>query len=128
MKYSIQKEEKYTVFRLDEEKLDTTMAPQVKSEMVTLNAEGVHNLIMDLQKVKYIDSSGLSAILVGNRLFKEQNGAFVMTRVNDHVLKLIKISQLDSVLDILPSVEEAVDAVFMSDLENDLNSEENEQS
>ena len=45
---------------------------------------------------------------------------------SDHTMKLIKISQLDSVLNILPTVEEAVDAVFMNELENDLKEGEEE--
>jgi hypothetical protein len=35
-------------------------------------------------------------------------------------MKLIKISQLDTVLELVPTVEEAVDAVFMHEIENDL--------
>jgi len=35
-------------------------------------------------------------------------------------MKLIKISQLDSVLNIMPKVEEAIDAVFMHEIEKDL--------
>lgn len=112
MKYSIDKQEKYTVFRLHEEKLDTVLAPNLKSELVTLNAEGTENLILDLRDVKYTDSSGLSAILVGNRVFGESNGFFVLTNVTDHVMKLIKISQLDSVLNITETVEDAIDGIL----------------
>lgn len=112
MKYSIDKQEKYTVFKLHEEKLDTVLAPSLKSELVTLNAEGVENLILDLSEVKYTDSSGLSAILVGNRVYGESNGFFVIARINDHVMKLIKISQLDSVLNITDSVEDAIEGIL----------------
>ena len=112
MKYSIDKQEKYTVFRLHEEKLDTVLAPNLKSELVTLNAEGVENIVLDLSEVKYTDSSGLSAILVGNRVFGESNGFFVITKVQDHVMKLIKISQLDSVLNITETVEDAIEAIL----------------
>ena len=52
MKYTIDKQEKYTMVRLHEEKLDSTAAPQLKSEMVTLHAEGVRNIILDLSEVK----------------------------------------------------------------------------
>jgi hypothetical protein len=38
-------------------------------------------------------------------------------------MKLIKISQLDSVLDIMPTVQEAVDAVYLNELGNDLDKE-----
>ncbi len=124
MKYSIDKKEKYSVIKVDEEKLDSTKAPDFKSRFVTLQAEGVKNLIVDLSPVKYIDSSGLSALLVGNRLFSESGGSFVLAGVNDHVMKLVSISQLDKVLDILPTIEEAVDTVFMNELNNDLGSGE----
>lgn len=124
MKYTIDKQEKYSILKLHEEKLDTNIAPQLKSELITLHAEGVKNIILDLSEVKYTDSSGLSALLVGNRIVQEDGGIFVLARLSDHTMKLIKISQLDSVLNIVPSVEEAVDAVFMNEIENDLKSEE----
>jgi anti-sigma B factor antagonist len=123
MKFTIDKQEKYSLVQLHEGKLDTTIAPQLKTELVTLNAEGHRNIILDLSQVKYIDSSGLSAILVGNRLCQDASGSFVVAGVTDHVMKLIKISQLDSVLDILPTVPEAIDTIFMNELENDFGSE-----
>ena len=123
MKYSVEKEEKYTILRLDEEKLDSQLAPDLKSEFVTLQAEGVRNLILDMASVKYSDSSGLSALLVGNRVFSESGGIFILTQLQDHVLKLIKISQLDNVLAILPKVEEAVDRAIMHELESQFTEE-----
>jgi anti-sigma B factor antagonist len=41
MKYSIDKREQYSILKLDEEKLDSPLSPALKSEFVTLNAEGV---------------------------------------------------------------------------------------
>jgi anti-sigma B factor antagonist len=124
MKYSVNKEERYCILKLEEEKLDTTLAPKLKSELVTLNAEGVKNLIMDLSKVKYTDSSGLSAILVGNRVFGDEDGLFVLASPTEHVMKLIKISQLDSVLNIVNTLEEAIDLALMYELERDLVADE----
>lgn len=122
MKYTIDKQEKYSLLRLHEEKLDSSVAPNLKSELITLHAEGVRNIILDLCEVKYTDSSGLSALLVGNRIVQEDGGIFVLTCLSDHTMKLIRISQLDSVLNILPTVEEGVDAVFMHEIEKDLKS------
>lgn len=124
MKYSVDKQEKYTLLRLNEEKLDSSIAPQLKSEMVTLHAEGVRNIILDLSEVKYTDSSGLSALLVGNRILQEDNGIFILARLSDHTMKLIKISQLDSVLNIMPTVEEGIDAIFMHEIEKDMKDED----
>jgi anti-sigma B factor antagonist len=120
MKYTIDKQEKYTLLRLHEEKMDSSIAPSLKSELVTLHAEGARNIILDLSEVKYTDSSGLSALLVGNRIFQEEGGIFVLSCLSDHTMKLIKISQLDSVLNILPTVEESIDTVFMHEIEKDM--------
>ncbi len=120
MKYTIDKQDKYSLLRLHEEKMDSSIAPNLKSEMITLHAEGINNIILDLSEVKYTDSSGLSALLVGNRILQEDGGIFVLANLTDHTMKLIKISQLDSVLNILPTVEEAIDAVFMHEIEKDL--------
>lgn len=108
------------MLRLHEEKMDSSVAPALKSELITLHAEGVRNIILDLSEVKYTDSSGLSALLVGNRIVQEDGGIFVLASLSEHTAKLIKISQLDSVLNILPTVEEAIDAVFMHEIEKDL--------
>lgn len=120
MKYTIDKQEKYSLLRLHEEKMDSSVAPGLKSELITLHAEGVRNIILDLAEVKYTDSSGLSALLVGNRIVQEDGGIFILSNLSDHTMKLIKISQLDSVLNILPTIEEAVDAVLMHEIERDL--------
>jgi anti-sigma B factor antagonist len=120
MKYTIDKQEKYTLLRLHEEKMDSSIAPSLKSELVTLHAEGARNIILDLSEVRYTDSSGLSALLVGNRIFQEEGGIFVLACLSDHTMKLIRISQLDSVLNILPSVEESIDTVFMHEIEKDM--------
>ena len=120
MKYTIDKKEKYSLLRLHEEKMDSSVAPSLKSELITLHAEGIKNIILDLAEVKYTDSSGLSALLVGNRILQEDGGVFILASLTDHTLKLIKISQLDTVLNIVPTLEEAVDSVFMHEIEKDM--------
>ena len=123
MKYTLDKKEKYTVFCLQEENLNALLAPDLKSEFVILSNEGVKNLIFDLSEVQFVDSSGLSAILTANRIWKNL-GSFILTGVkNPNVQKLITISRLDSVLTILPTVAESIDYVFMEEIERELNSE-----
>jgi anti-sigma B factor antagonist len=124
MKFSIDKQEKYSLISLNEEKLDSSISPLLKSEFITMNAEGFRNIILDLSKTKISDSSGLSAILVANRLCSGDEGIFILTGLTEHVNKLVKISQLDTVLTIMPTVAEAVDNVFMHELERGLKEEE----
>ena len=123
MKYSVDKQDKYTVFQLDDETLNSLIAPNLKSEFVVMRNEGVKNLILDLSNVKFVDSSGLSAILTANRLWKG-TGRFILTGIqHDSVKKLISISRLDSVLTIIPTVSESVDWIYMDELERELNKE-----
>ncbi|MFZ1703007.1 MAG: STAS domain-containing protein [Saprospiraceae bacterium] len=120
MKYSLNKEEKYTVFHLDEENLNSILAPALKSEFIFCRNEGVKNLILDLSTVKYVDSSGLSSILTANRLWKD-DGLFIVTGVvHNAVKKLIEISRLETILTIIPTLPEAVDFVFMEEIQNEL--------
>jgi anti-anti-sigma factor len=124
MKYTVEKTEKYVLFQLHEEKLTSIFAPDLKTELVKLNAEGYRNIILNMSDVKYADSSGLSSILVGNRVCDNEGGLFVICHINEHVMKLMKISQLDTVLNILPTVEEAIDAVFLNEIESTLGDDE----
>lgn len=117
MKFTLDRQEKYNTIKFNEEKLDSTISAELKTEFLAFQGQGVANMIVDLSEVKYIDSSGLSALLVGNRVFTEAGGSFILSGVSDHAMKLITISQLDKVLEILPTVEEAIDLVFMNELE-----------
>jgi len=119
MKYTVDKQEKYALFSLGDENLNSVIAPDLKSEFLMLRNSGVQNLILDLQDVKFVDSSGLSAILTGRRLW--QDGSFILTGVkSESVKKLITISQLESILTIIPTVSESVDYIFMEVLEKEL--------
>lgn len=123
MKYTIDKQEKYILIRLHEDKLDSQVAPKLKTEIVTMHAEGCSFMMLDLSEVKYTDSSGLSALLVGNRLLQEDGGLFALTGLSEHTRKLIRISQLESVMNIYPTVTEGIEAIFIHQIENDLQTE-----
>lgn len=120
MNFHIEKKEKYTLIKVNIEKLDNNISPSLKSELVVLTTEGVKNIVMDLSAVRYCDSSGLSAILVANRLCKNANGSFVLCSIQEAVKKLISISQLDSILKITNTVDEAVDYVVMEEVDREL--------
>ncbi|MFH0759128.1 MAG: STAS domain-containing protein [Bacteroidota bacterium] len=107
MEFKIDKFENHTLIKVLEEKLDTHIAPTLKSELVLVSGNGEKNIILDLGNCRYCDSSGLSAILVANRLCKNASGTFVLTGLNDAVERLITISQLDTVLNISNSLQEA---------------------
>jgi len=107
MNFKVEKVEKYTLIEVLKEKLDTNIAPAIKSELVLISGNGEKNIVLDLSKCKYCDSSGLSAILIANRLCKNSGGTFVLTGLQPAVERLISISQLDTVLNITETVDQA---------------------
>lgn len=118
--YQIEKRDKYTLVKINEDKFTAKIAPDLKTELVLLNSIGTKNIIFDLENTSYCDSSGLSVILVANRICKENKGVLVVCNLNPAVSKLIDISQLTSVLNITPTLNEAVDYIFMDELERGL--------
>ena len=124
MRYSIDKQEKFSVLSLHEENLNSLLAPGLKTEFKVLSEAGVPNFILDLSDVKFVDSSGLSAILTAKRLW-EDVGTFILTGANSsNVKRLLEISKLDDVLTIVPTVDESIDYIFMEEIERELNEEE----
>lgn len=124
MKYAIDKKEQYVVFTPMEEKIDSLLAPALKSELLTIHAEGFRNVVLDMSGVKYVDSSGLSALLVGDREFGRNGGIFIISAVQEHVMKLLKISMLDKKLKLVNSLEEASEAIFMHEIDGGEEEEE----
>jgi len=117
MKYSLDKRENYSVFHLEEENLNSVIAPLLKSEFVFLRNEEVKNVVFNFAKVKYVDSSGLSAILTANRLWRGF-GSFVLTEINSPIImRLIKISKLERILAITDTLDEAIDLVLAEEAE-----------
>ncbi len=123
MKFSVENQEKYSVVVSDVEKLDSLSAPDLKTEIVYLTKSGVRNIIVDLSNSRYCDSSGLSALLTGNRLCKDNGGTFAISGLQPAVEKLVNISQLGSVFNITPTRNEAVDFVMMEEIERELGDE-----
>ncbi len=111
MDFNIDKKGNHTLISITTEKLDTKIAPTLKSELVLVSGNGEKNIIIDLSNCRYCDSSGLSAILVANRLCKNAEGKFVLTGLQEPVERLINISQLDTVLNITNSVKEAEEII-----------------
>jgi len=120
MKYRLDKQEHYAILTLDEDNLNSGIAPGLKSDFFIFSQEGVRNLIFDLTNVKFVDSSGLSAILTAHRLWKD-GGCFVIAgELQPMVKKLIEISRLETILTLVPTISEAIDYVKMEELQREL--------
>lgn len=98
-----------TVFKLNEKRLDTSISGLLKGEFtMILKVEGVNKLIIDLSAVESCDSSGLSAILVANRIVSANEGKIRLAAPSEKVHTLIRVTQLDRVLSVTETVEQAL--------------------
>lgn len=98
-----------TIFKLNEKRLDTSISGLLKGEFtMLLKVEGVNKIIIDLSNVESCDSSGLSAILVANRIVSANEGQIRLAAPSEKVNTLIKITQLDRVLPVTDTVEHAL--------------------
>ena len=96
------------VVKTNVEKLNVINAAELKGELALLSKKSINNIVIDMSKTKYCDSSGLSAILLANRLCKDTNGKFVLCGLQDNVQKLIEIAQLDRVLSLTEDEKSAL--------------------
>ena len=120
MNFTISNKEKHILVTCNIENLNSLVSSELKSELVLLNKEGNKNIILDINKTTYADSSGLSAILLANRLCRDAGGTFVLTGLSEHIKKLIEIAQLDRVLTITPTLDEAIEYIFMEEIERNM--------
>lgn len=108
MNFSVSSKGKSIVIHSHVAKLDSSNAPDLKGLFLHHNKSGINQIILELTETVYCDSSGLSAILVANRLCKDTNGTFVLFGLQSSVKKMIEIAQLDRVLTIETNLEDAL--------------------
>lgn len=126
MTYSIEKNEQYALIRLAESELSEAMATDFETLNKGFFREGYTNVIADLSTVQTISPEGMMAIRKINRHCTNEEGLLVLVTKNEPLIELLDKAG-GSDLTILPTVEEAVDAVFMNELENDFRSEDDDE-
>jgi anti-anti-sigma factor len=107
MNFEVTKNANSVVLVVKERKLDVSVSPELKGEFILLCRPAVKTLIVDLGDVEFCDSSGLSALLIAERLMRQQGGKVKLVGVHKKVLSLLKISQLDKVFPVFDTVAKA---------------------
>jgi anti-sigma B factor antagonist len=97
-----------TILRLEDERLDSAIAADLKAHLLVMIDQGHKDFLIDLKKVDYADSSGLGAILFGIRQTRPINGKIKLVNLKSRVLSLIKIAKLDNVIEAYDDEQEAL--------------------
>ncbi len=64
------------------------------------------SLIVDMKHVNYMDSSGIGALVAGQKKMKAHNGAFSLVNIHDDVLNILKLATLDRFFKIYESEDD----------------------
>lgn len=89
-------EENVTLIRL-EGRLDATAAPDFQAQLLTAVAEGKTRLAIDLSKVSFVDSTGISALVSSLKAARRAEGDLRLVAPSAQATKLLKLTTLDRV-------------------------------
>jgi anti-sigma B factor antagonist len=97
MNFLLEEVDDIKILRLKEDRLDSKIAADLKTQLLVL-CKDKSKILIDLSEIKYVDSSGLGALLLGLRQSRDNEGQFALCGAQNRVLNLIQIAQLNGVL------------------------------
>jgi anti-sigma B factor antagonist len=87
--------------------VDAATAPALRERIVAVANAGEPNLVVDLEEVGFLDSSALTALVVGRKEAIANGGSLSLVCTKPGALKVFEITQLDQLFVIHPSVAAA---------------------
>lgn len=108
MRYTLEHEDTIATLILHEDKLDSEVGAEFKAEIMLHAQSGIEALLVDMSEVMHCDSAGMSAMLFAHRAMKSAGGATIFVGLAPTVEAIINVAQLDNVLYLYPTREEAL--------------------
>jgi anti-anti-sigma factor len=91
-----------------EGRLDVHLSMEVESSVNEMIESGEKFLIFNLEKVKYLSSSGLRIFIASLRKLNKIDGKLKLVNLNESVIRIFKVVELYDVFDIYTSLDEAL--------------------
>ena len=88
--------------------VDLYTAPEFKERMVELIESGKKQIVVDLSKATFIDSTTLGVLVGGVKRLRPTGGSLALVCTDQNITKIFEITGLDRVFTIYPSRDEAV--------------------
>jgi anti-sigma B factor antagonist len=98
-----------TVVRVGGE-IDVYTAPKLREQLVDLVNAGKFHLVVDMESVEFLDSTGLGVLVGGLKRVRAHDGSLHLVCTQERILKIFRITGLTKVFPIHNTVEEAVAA------------------
>jgi anti-sigma B factor antagonist len=90
--------------------IDVYTAPKLRDKITELVNAGNHDLLIDMEKVEFLDSTGLGVLVGGLKKVRAQQGSMELICSQDRLLKIFRITGLSKVFTIHDSETTALGA------------------
>ena len=94
-----------------EGEVDVYTAPQLKQQMISMLESGSRDLVVNLTKVDYLDSTALGVLIGGLKRMREMDGNMVLVCPSPRIRRVFEITGLDKIFDIFNTEEEALESM-----------------
>jgi len=88
--------------------LDIATSPTVRAALLDAAERGQHRLVVDLSGLDFIDSTGLGALIGGQRRARENGGEVRLVAREGQILRLLRITGLLTVFPVYRTLEDAL--------------------
>jgi anti-sigma B factor antagonist len=88
--------------------IDVYTAPKLREQLAELVDSGRHDIVVDMQGVEFLDSTGLGVLVGGLKRVKQHDGSMNLVCTQERILKIFRITGLTKVFPIHDSVAAAV--------------------
>jgi anti-sigma B factor antagonist len=88
--------------------IDVYTAPRLRETLVSLVDAGNYRLIVDMEGVEFLDSTGLGVLVGGLKRVRVFDGGIDLVCTQGRILRIFRITGLSKVFNIFDSVEEAL--------------------
>lgn len=96
-----------TIIDVDTQNIDFRNCESMKATIGNIVSEAHKDIVLNLENVNFIDSSGLSVLLFGKRSCDQAGGVFAICGLQPYVENLIKLTNLDKTLPVYENAEKA---------------------
>ena len=90
--------------------VDVYTAPKFRERLIELVSDGKHRIVVDLEGVDFLDSTGLGVLVGGLKRLRSHDGDLLLVCTQSRILKVFEITGLTKVFSIYDSVDDAVSA------------------
>ncbi|MDT0200562.1 STAS domain-containing protein [Nocardioides sp. AE5] len=90
-----------------EGEIDVYTAPKLRDKITELVGEGVYHIIVDMEGVEFLDSTGLGVLVGGLKKVRAHDGSLQLICNQERLLKIFRITGLAKVFAIHESADAA---------------------